>query len=55
MNNEWSMMNFSTQVNFKIDKRGELIIDHSFQHYINALNPVIDLPTISELISFVPS
>lgn len=23
--------------------------------YTNALNPVIDLPTISELISFVPS
>jgi hypothetical protein len=50
------MVNFATHVNFKIAKQSELTIDHSLlHHHTNALKPVIDLPTIRELISFVPS
>jgi hypothetical protein len=45
---------FALQMNLKTDNQYKLTIDHSY-HYTNALNPVIDLPTIKELISFVPS
>ncbi len=46
---------FALQMNLKTDNQCKLTTDHSYHFHTNALNPVIDLPTIKELISFVPS
>ncbi|SDQ49901.1 hypothetical protein SAMN05421664_1822 [Chryseobacterium soldanellicola] len=49
---------FALLVNLEINLRSKIhysLFTIHLQNYTKALNPVIDLPTISELISFVPS
>ncbi len=55
-----SMVNCQLSIALLVNFKNSLAEQNSrltihFQYYTNALKPVIDLPTISELISFVPS